>query len=270
MAHPMPDSLLTLDQVTMRAGTQSFGPFSLALAPGEHIAILGPSGAGKSTLLKVLSKELLPASGDMTFMGKSIRQWPLTDLSKVRAVLPQSHEVAFGLQTELIIGLGRVMRMHDPRRQHIIEASASLACCSHLLGRRFDTLSGGEKARVQLARVFAQLWDVHNGLFLVDEPIAALDPGLQFDLMDAISTFADERHHAVIAVLHDINHALAHFTRLLLVKDGQLAGDCHTSQEVIPALEQLYDISLDTIRASDGALVVRPVRRQAASHRATA
>lgn len=258
-------SLLHLDTATTRAGARTFGPFSFSVHAGEQIAILGPSGAGKSTLLKLISHELPLASGSYLYGNRPIATWSLVALSKQRAVLPQSHEVAFGLPVELVIGLGRVARMHDPQLSKIIREAATLACCAHLLERRFDTLSGGEKARVQLARIFAQLWDVRDGLLLVDEPIAALDPGLQFDLMDAIGTFASARNHAVLAVLHDINHALANFTRVLLVKNSILAGDAACDASVVTQLASLYDITLETMTDSDGALFVKPVRQKPAS-----
>ena len=131
-----------------------------------------------------------------------------------------------------------------------------------LIGRRFDTLSGGEQARVQLARLLAQLWDVRAGLLLVDEPLSALDPGLQFELMDAMQAFARERGHALIAVLHDINQALAHFDRLWLVRDGQLIADLAAGRTALPWLEQLYGIALTGVEDEAGQLAVLARRRR--------
>jgi iron complex transport system ATP-binding protein len=259
-----PDTpVLQFEQAILHNGGKQFGPFQFTVHQGERIAILGPSGAGKSTLLRLIAKELAPRQGNISLYGKALSDWSLTDLSTVRAVLPQSHEVAFGLPVDLVIGLGRVARTHDRQLAHIVEQSAAMACCAHLLNRHFDTLSGGEKARVQLARVFAQLWDKEHGLLLADEPIAALDPGLQFDLLDAIDTFAKERHHTVLSVLHDVNHALASFDRLLFVKDGMLTGDHPADHTAVPHLEHLYDIGFESIRSANGELMVKPVRHKA-------
>lgn len=251
--------LLTLEAATLQLGTRNFGPFTLGVRPGERIAILGPSGAGKSTLLKLMARDQPPAHGRVLFDQRALASWPLSELSLRRAVLPQASEVAFDLLTDLVIGLGRVTRRHDPQLQHIIQAAAAQARAEHLLGRRFTTLSGGEQARVQLARVFAQMWDVQAGLILVDEPLAALDPGLQFELLDSLDTFAAQRDHALIAILHDINHAMQGFDRLLLVKDGKLQSDMSSTPAAIPALESLYGIRLCCLAGPHGHLFVAPL-----------
>lgn len=254
--------LLALANASVRLGHRRFGPFTLSVRAGERIAILGPSGAGKSTLLRMMARELLTAGGEALLRDRRLQDWSLSELSRQRAMLPQSHEVAFGLPTELVIGLGRVARVHDPRLDAIVRLAARLACATHLLGRRFDTLSGGEKARVQLARVFAQLWDVEQALLLVDEPLAALDPGLQFQLLDAIEQFASERGHAVLAVLHDVNHALLGFERLLLVKQGALVGDLPGTPAAIPQLGSLYGIEFTQAISDSGEVIAAPVRAQ--------
>lgn len=252
--------LLELQAVTLKLGGHVFGPFSMTVQPGERIAVLGPSGAGKSTLLKLLAREYLPSSGQVTLRERCLTTWSLVDLSRQRALLPQSHEVAFGLPVELVIGLGRVARMVDPDLNGIVRQAAELACARHLLPRRFDTLSGGEKARVHLARVFAQLWDIEQGLLLVDEPMAALDPGLQWQLMAAMDQFARQRGHAIFAILHDINQALQGFDRLVLIKDGRLMGDYPRRQIALSTLAALYDVNLVSAVTEQGQTLVAPER----------
>ena len=252
--------LLELRFATTQLGPQYFGPFNVRVAAGERIAILGPSGAGKSTLLKLMARELRPQAGQVLFAGRPLAQWPLAQLALRRAVLPQGSNVAFGLLSDLVIGLGRVARLVDPQLEQIVQEAAALAHATHLLGRRLDTLSGGEQARVQLARIFAQMWDVQDGLILVDEPLAALDPGLQFDLLDSLEQFCATRGHAVIAILHDINHALLGFDRLLLVRSGQLIADIPGNADAVPALAALYGIALTTATSSDGHVCVIPAR----------
>nr|WP_315464347.1 ATP-binding cassette domain-containing protein [uncultured Rhodoferax sp.] len=244
-------------------GLHGVGPFDFDLRAGEQVAILGPSGAGKSTLLRLLAKEAAPDAGQLVWQGRSMERWSRAELSRTRAVLPQSFDVAFGMPTELVIGLGRVARDHDPRGPHIVQQAAGLAHASHLLGRRFDTLSGGEKARAQMARIFAQLWDVENGLLMVDEPVASLDPGLQLEMLDSIHRFALERGHAVLAVLHDVQHALHGFERWLLIKDSRLLADSRCAQEVIEHLPALYGIPFVQAVSPCGQVLLSPARRAA-------
>ncbi|MES1163873.1 MAG: ATP-binding cassette domain-containing protein [Rhizobacter sp.] len=263
---PMPQrgaTLLTLTGAQVRFGARCFGPFDLGVEAGERIAILGPSGAGKSTLLKLIVGDHAACDGAVRLDGQALTAGSAQALARRRAVLPQGHAVAFGLPVELVVALGRIACEPDPQQPAIVTASLAAASASHLAGRRFDTLSGGEQARVQLARVFAQLWDVRGGLLLVDEPLAALDPGLQFELMDALQTHARERGHALIAVLHDINHALAHFERLWLVREGRLIADLPAGRGAIGALEQLYGIALHCVDDAQHGLAV--LARPAAS-----
>lgn len=258
----LPAHILSLQQATVLLGKRQFGPFTLSIQPGEQVAILGPSGAGKSTLLKLLARELAIASGQAQFDQRALNDWSLPDLSRRRAILPQSHEVAFGLPVDLVIGLGRVARTYDAHLSRIVQQAAEHACAAHLLSRRFDTLSGGERARVHMARVFAQLWDVEQGMLLVDEPLAALDPGLQFELMDAIHTFAFKRGHAILAILHDINQALQSFGRLIFIKHGAMVGDYQTSHVTLPLLEALYGVKLASAVTEEGEMIVAPSKIQ--------
>ena len=252
----IPRHLLHLRAACTRVPGRSFGPFDAAVAPGARVAVLGPSGAGKSTLLRLMAGEYPVHAGQVHFEGQALAGWAPRALARRRAVLPQQHSVAFGLPVELVVSLGRIAREPDPHQARIVAQALQAACAAHLAGRRFDTLSGGEQARVQMARVLAQLWDSHDGLLLVDEPLAALDPGLQFELMDAVGHFAHSRGHALVAVLHDINQALAGFDRLWLVSKGWLTADLPADRTAVPALEQLFGIALRCIDIEHGRVAV--------------
>lgn len=252
---------LHLDQAVLQLGPRRFGPYRLSITPGLRVAVLGPSGAGKSTLLKLLSGELHPRQGSVRLQGRPLARLSRAELSRQRAVLPQHHGVAFGLPVELVVGLGRAAREPDPARARIVQDALRTARADHLQAQRFDHLSGGEQARVQLARVLAQLWDVSGGLLLVDEPLSALDPGLQFELMDDLQGFACERGHALVAVLHDLNQALNGFDRLWLVAPTQAVQDLPAGLEALPALENLYRVRLRGVREADGSLAVLMRRR---------
>ncbi len=258
--------LMRLDQVTARLGPRLLGPLPLAIRTGERVAVLGPSGAGKSTLLRLMAGELKPASGQVRLQGRPMADWATAELARRRAVLPQSHGVAFGLPVELVVSLGRVALRSDPRQRQIVQQALACAEALHLMGRRFDTLSGGEQARVQLARVFAQLWDERDGLLLFDEPVAALDPGLVLSLMQAMDVYATQRGHAIVAVLHDLNLALNHFERLWMIQDGRVLADCGAVPATLPLLEQLYGLRLRMLKDAHGvAILPVHVSRPAAS-----
>jgi iron complex transport system ATP-binding protein len=254
----MTKPLCHLDHLKLKLGEKEFGPFTFMISPGERIAILGPSGAGKTTLLKLISCDLRSHSGFYRYKNSAIHTWSSRDLSRTRAVLPQSSDVAFGLLAQLVIELGRISLASDVSPHEITQYAAHLSQCEHLLNRSFNTLSGGEKARVQLARVFAQLWDQRDGLILVDEPLASLDPGLQIGLLESMRQYALDRNHAIVAILHDMNQALHHFDRLILVKEGKMVGDVSSGPHAIIALEQLYGIDLDIFSSKSGKDCVFP------------
>lgn len=250
---------LQLHHACLQFGRQEFGPFNFAIKAGERVAILGKSGAGKSTIIRLIARDYRVKNGSIFVNNVSIERYSSAQLSRMRGVLPQHTQIAFGVMTDLVVELGRISAPTQVNQSMIIQLAAQMACAEHLLGRLFNTLSGGEQARIHLARVFAQLWDVCDGLILVDEPVAALDPGLQHQLLDMIDHFARERNHTVVAVLHDINHAL-NFDRLLLVENGKVIKDLFADYCALPELERLYGIRLDHLQDSHGNSVLIQVR----------
>ncbi len=247
--------------VMKQLGERRFGPYSLEIRNAETIAILGPNGVGKSTLLKLLSGSYQESSGCIYLNEQPLNKWSVGILSQHRAVLNQSQDIAFALTAALVIGLGRVARARDFDCDQIVDRAAAMLNVSHLLERTVDTLSGGELARVQLARICAQLWDVEDGFILMDEPIAAVDPGLQDLMLETLMRFARMRRHAVIAIVHDINHALRHFNRLILLHtDGQLE-QVESGLEAKHSLQRLYGIRLSCLYDEQGDLFMVPLRR---------
>jgi iron complex transport system ATP-binding protein len=241
MSH-RPVCQLRLHEARTRIGSLEFGPFTFDVAPGERIAILGPSGAGKSSLLKLISGECATTSGILNLMGRPLATFGPTALSHLRAVLPQAYQNTFDMPVKLVIGLGRLSQYLEPSSDQIIRQSALLARVDHLLERTTVGLSGGELARVHLARVFAQLWEVRGGLLLVDEPFAAFDPGLALELSEHLEMFTRLRGHTLIAVLHDVQLALQRFDRLIMLERGQLFADCSASLKALPDLERLFGV----------------------------
>jgi len=206
----------------------------------ERIAILGPSGSGKSSFLKLIANDLRPTQGSIFFHGKDLSQWTARDLSHHRAVLPQSAAINLELPVSLIVSLGRVSSIDQTQKNVITLECLRLSNASHLTHASYQVLSGGERARVQMARVFAQLWDVKDALLLLDEPFAALDPYLQIALLKNLDQFAAERRITVMAVLHDVNQALQFFDRGLFIKSGRIVKDDSLSKIPKESFEALY------------------------------
>jgi len=255
--------MLKMNSVVKKLGARNFGPYTLHIRHAECVAIVGPNGAGKSTLLKLLAGTTKPSAGAVYFNAGSLENWSVESLSRCRAVLNQSQEIAFALTAEHVISLGRVSSNHTSGKSEITRRAATLLGLNHLLARKVDTLSGGEWARVQLARVFAQLWDVEDGFILMDEPIAAVDPGQQDMLLEMMMQFARIRRHAVIAVLHDLNHALRYFSRMVLVHPTGGLESVESGVGAKQALECLYGVRLSCLMDEQGDLVMLPLRQTA-------
>lgn len=211
---------------------------SLGVARGEVVAIVGPNGAGKSSLLSVLSGELTPQSGMVTLDGQPIARYRPSALARRRSVLLQSNQVSFPFTVEDIVAMGRspwAGTTQENRDEALIADSISQVGIHHLIGRRFTELSGGERARVSLARVLAQ----DTPVVLLDEPTAALDIHHQERVMGIVKGLA-RSGHAVVVVIHDIALAAATADRVVLLVDGQVIAD-GPPREVVTA-ERLTDV----------------------------
>ncbi len=208
------------------------GP-SLAVAPGEVIAVLGPNGAGKSTLLSVLSGVLKPDGGAARLEGRALIDWAARDLALRRAVLPQHSELSFGFPVLEVVLLGRSPHVGRSSRAEdlaVAEACLAEAEVGHLAERVYTTLSGGERQRVQLARVLAQI-DFPAALqlrepryLLLDEPTSSLDLAHQHATLRSARRAAD-RGIGVLAILHDLNLAAMYADRLVVLYGGRVAAE---------------------------------------------
>lgn len=203
---------------------------SLAVAPGEVVAVLGENGAGKSTLLRLLAGELSAHAGTITLDGTPLAQFSPAALARRRAVLPQDTRVAFGYTALEVVLLGRYPWTHGaPGAADVALARTLLARvdAAHLEARLVTTLSGGERARVQLARALAQLvGDTAAARFLLlDEPTASLDLAHQHLALGLARAIASEGGVGVLAVLHDLNLAAQYADRVLLLKQGRVIAD---------------------------------------------
>lgn len=192
---------------------------SLEVRHGEVWAVIGANGAGKSTLLRLLSGEVRPHSGEVYYRGRSLQDYSPFALARQRACLLQERHAVFPFTAREVVAMGRMPwssgRQSRDRNSAVVARTMERAGVAHLKERLYPTLSGGEKARVDLARAMAQ----EPQVLLLDEPTNHLDGRHQLDLM------AWCREHAstggsVVAVLHDINLASRVADRILLLEDG--------------------------------------------------
>jgi iron complex transport system ATP-binding protein len=215
--------MLLAQNISYKVGKKSIvSDCSLVIQPGEFTAIVGPNGAGKTSLLRVLSHESTRYKGNVTFNGKNITKIKSRELSALRAVLPQHTTVNFPFAIEQIIEIGRYP--HQTTRienERIICEVLELTGLSSFRGRAYQTLSGGEQQRVQLARVITQIWDQADfpKYLLLDEPTSSMDMAHQHTLLELAKNLCN-RNIGVLAILHDLNLAAQYADNVLFLKAG--------------------------------------------------
>lgn len=196
---------------------------------GEFNMILGPNGSGKSTFLKIFSGEINQYKGSVFYDGENISHYKKEELAKRRAVMSQQPELSFPLMVEEVVMMGRYPHFTfnpDKKDEEICNEVMRQMNLTSFKERNYLTLSGGEKQRVQYARVLAQIWEKpqtgYRYLFL-DEPLTNLDINYQQEFLQVASKFGKD-NIVLIAVIHDINLAIQYADKLFFLKEGQLVA----------------------------------------------
>ncbi|KAA9089378.1 heme ABC transporter ATP-binding protein [Microbacterium radiodurans] len=250
-----------VERVGLRLGAANvLEDVSLDIRYGEVLALVGPNGAGKSTLLSVLTRDRVPTSGAVSLDGRPLDAWTSRELSRARSVLLQANAVAFPFTARQVVEMGRtpwVGTAQSDADDRVIAEAVARADVGHLADRAYPSLSGGEQARVSLARVLAQ----NTAVVLLDEPTAALDLRHQEDVM----TLAREltgAGRAVVVVLHDLSLAAAYADRVAVLAAGRLVA--HGEPAAVLTAERVadvYDIAVRVISDPDtGRPVILPRR----------
>lgn len=221
---------------------------SLDIRRGEVLALLGANGAGKSTLLSIFAQEGQDAhtrdTGTIFINGREAASQSVREQARQRAVLPQGSGLTFDLGIEEIIqmGLYPFPEMNPDEASALLQHAAQTAGVLQLLDRSWVTLSGGEKQRVQFARVLVQLLarrhDAETRYLLMDEPTSALDPKHQHGFFRIVSGLAHQDEVGVLVIVHDINLAAQYCDRIALLAEGELVI-CDTPERVLTR-ENLY------------------------------
>lgn len=237
-----------------RGGKTILNDVSLELQRGQVSSMVGPNGAGKSTLLNIISGEIKPDGGTIKVEGKPLESWPVGDLSRCRAVLPQGSELNFPFRVLEVVLLGRTPHMDGLESQEDLEiADSALECVgmSAFKDQIYTTLSGGEKRRVQIARVLAQIWHPrpgHDRLLLMDEPTAGLDLAHRFSSLQTARKLA-EAGVAVLVILHDLNLAATYSDQIIVLNNGKVTASGVPSEVLTPALiGEVFDVEADIVQ----------------------
>ena len=206
---------------------------SLAVAPGQVVAVVGPNGAGKSTLLNVLSGSLRPHAGSVCMEDYPLATWTPRALARRRAVLPQHQELSFAFRALEVVLLGRLPHFDASSPETDLEvARACLAVteAEHLAERIYTTLSGGERQRVQLARVLAQIHctdseqDLAGRYLLLDEPTSCHGHAQQHAIIE-VARRAAERGAGAVVILHDLDLAARYGDRIVVLAGGRVLSE---------------------------------------------
>ncbi len=243
-------------------GTQLLGGVDLDVRPGEVTAVLGPNGAGKTSLLRLLSGELPPDSGEVTLDDEGLHDLAHAARARRLAVLPQHSVLNFPFTAEEVAALGRTPHATGVAADRRIVASALAAVdLEHLASREYTRLSGGEKQRVQLARVLAQIWGEAPGdtrYLLLDEPTASFDLAHQRMTLEIVRRLAGEGV-GVLIVLHDLNLAARCADQLVLLHGGAVAfSGPPVDVLTVESIRAVFDVDATIGRhpASGGPLVI--------------
>ena len=218
-------ALISLTDVSLRLGARNvLRNVSLSLAAGEVVALVGPNGAGKSSLLKIMAGLLRPNSGAVHLDGTTLVDLPPASIAQSIAYLPQARSIHWPLAVKAIVALGRLPHQTRgattaDRDTAAIGAALTAMDIVALADRPVLALSGGEQARVLMARALAQ----EPRLLIADEPTAGLDLGHQLDLMNVLRARAKTGCASVVA-LHDLGLAARFAGRILLLADGQIVA----------------------------------------------
>ncbi len=240
---------LTAENISLRlAGFDVLRGVSLKASAGDVTVIVGPNGAGKSSLLKVLMGDISSSSGHVELNQRPLTEWHSQKRAKVLAALPQESTLNFPFTASEVVSLGRIPHQTGVQRDAQIVAEALAKVDAAYLQKRFYTqMSGGERQRVQLARVMAQIWepsDLGSRFLILDEPISAFDLAHQQLTLALMRELADQGI-GIVLVLHDLNLAARCADRIVILDGGKIAAT-GTPSEVLTesVIKEVFGVSV--------------------------
>lgn len=243
---------LSANNVAVHIGTkQIVHDANLSLNVGEFVALVGPNGAGKTTLMRALAG-LIPAQGTVTLADRPLGSFSPRERAQHVAYLPQGHIFHWPMSVESIVMLGRAPHADAFSSQSPDDRAAAARAMATtetrmFAGRAVTTLSGGEKARVALARALA----TQAPVLLADEPTAALDPRHQLVIMELLRNAA-RSGNAILAIMHDLTLAARFADRVLVMERGRIVADGLPTEALAPErLASVFGVEAMTVTVGD-------------------
>ena len=242
--------VIAVDNLSLRvSGFDLLRDLSFVANAGEVTVVVGPNGAGKSSLLKVLIGDLVQTSGEVRLNHRELASWAVGDKARILAALPQHSVLNFPFTAAEVVHLGRIPhRTGIQRDAQIVDRALARADAKYLPKRFYTQMSGGERQRVQLARVLAQISEpssLGERFLILDEPTSA------FDLAHQQLTLALVRELAgsgigVVMVLHDLNLAARCADKILVLDGGRIAAQ-GTPAEVLTraVIDQVFGVDVE-------------------------
>jgi len=263
-------SAIDLQSVSVRLGGRLvLDEVSVRIDSGERVALIGPSGAGKTTLLRVMGAHLRPSDGQVRVLGHAPWAMGASELRQLRARIGKMYQAPplpprQRVVTTVLAGrLGRWPLWRSlASLVYPLDIDGAKAVLAPLglddrLFDRCDALSGGQRQRVAVARLIYQQPD----LLLADEPVSALDPALARSVIELLAHTADVQSVPLVASLHAVDLALAHFTRVIGVRGGSVAFDLPVAAVTGADIQALYEGVSDTVVAEPEDMVAPRLTR---------
>lgn len=228
--------LLSVREVSFAYGTRPvFRDVSFDVAPGDRVALVGANGAGKTTLLKICTGLIKAQAGNVLYQDTPLHCYQRRELARNVALVPQEVHVTFDFTVRQFVEQGRTPHLRsffgnlEERDRAAVREAMECADVTHLAERNFNELSGGERQRVKIALAVAQ----QPRLLLLDEPTQHLDIGRQAEVFAVLRRLNDSGI-AVVAAVHDLHGALAHFSTAMLISP-ESALVCGPTAQVLTA-----------------------------------
>ena len=236
-------------------GRSILSAISLSIEAGKVTAVVGPNGAGKSTLLSCLAGLRDPSSGSVNLDHADLSGMKPRDRARRLAVLPQTPEIAWAIEVRTLVELGRTpfIGARGPTKADADAVDRALAAANvmEFEHRLVDTLSGGERARVLIARALAG----EPEWLLADEPLNGLDPAHQLDAAALFRRLANQGV-GVIVTLHDLSMALRTADRIIVLAEGGVLADAPPEAALTPdMLKRAYGVEATLTRGPGGPLI---------------